>query len=309
MGDNILDIKNYVEYIVGAEVQIHPIEDAAKQVLPILVTGMYKLLHCQLFGVDICLLCSNNPDLTPAQLKKHCDIVQDRLEMHTAIVLKEAKPYTITRLIQAHVNLIVPGKQLFMPSLLMDLRPRRNSVNMKEQPMTVMAQCMVLYHLQKQSLNGLSAQPIAARMGVSYPTINRAIKWLADNGFVTLAKSREKQITFVHNGYELWQQALPMMQTPVERVLHTDISLDAPICSEEALAERTMIAEPNHHYWAISKQIAKELAPSLDKEFGEHIVEVWKYDPRLLAENGEVDVLSLYLSHKEVNQLIKERKW
>ena len=177
---------------------------------------------------------------------------------------------------------------------------------------------MVLYHLQKKSLNGLSAQPIAELMGVSYPTINRAIKWLSDNGFVTLAKSREKQLTFIHEGYELWQQALPMLQTPIERVLRTDAMLHTAVCGEEALAEMTMLAEPNHHCWAISKQNAQELAASLDKEFGDHIVEVWKYDPQLLTEDGKVDVLSLYLSlrdtedervHKEVNQLIKERKW
>ena len=76
--------------------------------------------------------------------------------------------------------------------------------------------------------------------------------------------------------------------------------------------------EPNHHCWAVSKHDAQELAPSLSKEFGDNIVEVWKYDPRILAEDGKVDMLSLYLSlrdtedervHKEVNQLIKERKW
>ena len=318
MDDNIKNIKDYVEPMVGAEVQICPLEDDAKRALPLLITGMYQLLHCQLMGVDVCLLSCMHTDVTPMQLKKHCDIVQDKLRMHTAVVLNEVKPYNLTRLIQAHVNLIVPGRQLFMPSLLMDLRPQRNPVNMKDQPMTVMAQCMVLYHLQKQSLNGLSAQPIAELMGVSYPTINRAVKWLSDNGFVTLAKSREKQLTFVHEGYELWQQALPMLQTPIERVLHTDAVLHSPVCGEEALAEMTMLAEPNHHCWAISKQNAQELAASLDKEFGNHIVEVWKYDPRLLAEDGKVDVLSLYLSlrdtedervHKEVNQLIKERKW
>ena len=318
MDDIIRNIKDYIEEMVGAEVQIRPLEDAAKQVLPILITSTYQLLHCQLLGADVCLLCCKNADMTPMQLKKHCDMVKDKLEMHTALVLTEVKPYNLTRLVQAHVNLMIPGKQLFMPSLLMDLRPQRNPVDMKGLPMTVMAQCLVLYHLQKHNLNGLSAKPIAERMGVSYPTINRAIKWLSDNGFVTLAKSREKQLMFIHEGFELWQQALPVLQSPVERVLRTDVMLHTPICGEEALAEVTMLAEPNHHCWAISKQEAQELALSLSKEFGDHIVEIWKYNPRLLAENGKVDMLSLYLSlrdvedervHKEVNQLINDRKW
>ena len=318
MDDNIINIKDYVEKMVGGEVMIQPLDDAAKRTLPILITSMYQLLECRLLGTEVCLLCCKNADVTPMQLKKHCNIVQDKLAMHTVVVLTEVKPYNLTRLIQARVNLIVPGRQLFIPSLLMDLRPQRNPVDMKNQPMTVMAQCIVLYHLQKKNLNGLSAQPIAELMGVSYPTINRAIKWLSDNGFVTLNKSREKLLTFIREEGELWHQALPFLQSPIERVLRTDAILHTPICGEEAIAEMTMLAEPNHHCWAVSKQDAQELAPSLSKEFGDNIVEVWKYDPRILAEDGKVDMLSLYLSlrdaedervHKEVNQLIKERKW
>jgi hypothetical protein len=56
----------------------------------------------------------------------------------------------------------------------------------------------------------------------------------------------------------------------------------------------------------------------LDKEFGEHVVEVWRYDPKLLGNNNIVDILSLYLSlrdtsdervHKEINQLMKDKQW
>lgn len=318
MDDKILNIKSYLEKSISAEIQIAPLEKAAKQALPVLITSMYQLLRCRLLDVDMCLLLSKEADIAPMRAKKHCDIVRSALNMHVAVVLQDVKPYNLHRLIQAHVNLIIPGRQLFLPSMLMDLRPPRNPVDMKGRPMPVMAQCIVLYHLQKRNLNGLSAQPIAKLMGVSYPNINRAIKWLADNQFVTLSKTREKNLTFISEGGELWQQVLPVLQTPVERVLRTDAALDAPVCGEEALAEMTMLAGPDCHCWAISRQASQTLAPSLSKEFGDHIVEVWKYNPQLLAEDGKVDILSLYLSlrdaedervHKEVNRLLKEWKW
>ena len=96
MNDNILNIKAYIEGATRAEVQIWPLEDDAKKALPLFITGMYQLLHCQLLGVEVCLLCCKNADVTPMQLKKHCDIVQDRLVMHTAVVLTEVKPYNQT---------------------------------------------------------------------------------------------------------------------------------------------------------------------------------------------------------------------
>ena len=123
---------------------------------------------------------------------------------------------------------------------------------------------------------------------------------------------------FIREGKELWEQALPVLQSPVERVMRTDRLLDAPISGEEALAEWTMLAEPQERHWAISKQEVQHLGRDLDKEFGEHVVEVWRYDPKLLGNNNIVDVLSLYLSlrdtsdervHKEINQLMKDKQW
>ena len=313
MDVNVLNISEYVKKMVGAEVRIEPLDKAKKHALPILITNAYQLLQCQLLGAEVCLMVCKDADVTPMQLKKHCAIVERALEMYTAVVLPEVKPYNMKRLVEARVNTIVPGRQLFLPSLLMDLRAQRNPMDMEGKPMPVMAQVVVLYHLQKQDLNGMSAQPIAELMGVSYPNINRAVKWLADNHFVELTPGREKRMQFIHKGKELWEQALPVLQSPIARVQRTDRILDAYVCGEEALAGLTMLAEPQERHWAISKQEAQQLGADLHKEFGEHVVEVWRYDPKLLGESGMVDRLSLYLSlrdtedervRKEVKKLI-----
>lgn len=56
----------------------------------------------------------------------------------------------------------------------------------------------------------------------------------------------------------------------------------------------------------------------LDKEFGEHIVQVWKCAPHVLSANGIVDKLSLYLSLRgdederiqiELETMINEIQW
>lgn len=307
---NVQNISEYIARTVGEEVQIYPLDKAKKQALPILITNSYQLMHCHLLGAEACLMVCKDAEATPMQLKKHSAIVENTLKMHAAVVLPEVKPYNMKRLVEARVNTIVPGRQLFLPSLLMDLRVQRNPVDMEGKPMPVMAQAIILYHLQRRCLNGLSAQPIAELMGVSYPNINRAVKWLADNHFVELTPSREKQMTFIRSGRELWEQALPVLQSPIERVMRTDRVLEAPICGEEALAELTMLAEPQEHHWAISKQEAQQLGADLNKEYGEHVVEVWRYDPMLLAKDGMVDNLSLYLSLRkaEDERVRKEAK-
>jgi len=52
--------------------------------------------------------------------------------------------------------------------------------------------------------------------------------------------------------------------------------------------------------------------------FGENTVQVWRYDPHILSENGKVDKLSLYLSLRdnaddriqiELENMLNEIKW
>ena len=60
-----------------------------------------------------------------------------------------------------------------------------------------------------------------------------------------------------------------------------------------------MLAEPITPVVAIDKATAKENAAIMNKQYGDIKVEVWKYSPTLLSENGIVDKLSLYLCMKD----------
>ena len=135
----MLNIREYVKKMVGADVQIEPLNKAKRQALPILITNAYQLLQCQLLGAEVCLMVCKDADATPMQLKKHCAVVERALEMYAAVVLPDVKPYNMRRLVEARVNTIVPGRQLFLPSLLMDLRVQRNPVDMQGKPMPVMS--------------------------------------------------------------------------------------------------------------------------------------------------------------------------
>ncbi len=90
-----------------------------------------------------------------------------------------------------------------------------------------------------------------------------------------------------------------MLLSPVERVLYTDKKPEGmPYGGETALEKLSMIVTREKSCWAVSKKWAKEHKDLLDKHYGDYKVEVWRYDPILLAENEIVDPLSLYLSFK-----------
>ena len=86
----------------------------------------------------------------------------------------------------------------------------------------------------------------------------------------------------------------------------------------DAMGYYTMLAEPSTPHMAIDKVTARRNKVQLNKEYGNIIVEIWKYSPSLLSGNGVVDRLSLYLCMKdnsderiqiESDTLIDDMKW
>ena len=109
------------------------------------------------------------------------------------------------------------------------------------------------------------------------------------------------------------------MSSPIERILFADTKLVGGLMAgETAMGHYTMLAEPATPVIAIDKATAKENAALMNKEYGDMKVEVWKYSPTLLSEDGYADRLSLYLCMKdsederiqiECDTLIEEMKW
>lgn len=72
----------------------------------------------------------------------------------------------------------------------------------------------------------------------------------------------------------------------------------------QALSATTMLTAPagqiralNQKEWAVLQKDANlRIIPKASSDMGPVELEIWKYDPRLLSGNGQVDTLSLYLS-------------
>lgn len=78
------------------------------------------------------------------------------------------------------------------------------------------------------------------------------------------------------------------------------------------------MASPAKMTVAVSKLQAKGCKDILDKQYGDIIVEVWRYDPALIATDRYVDKLSLYLAmrnsgderiQKELETMIDNLQW
>lgn len=195
----------------------------------------------------------------------------------------------------------------------------RNKSKVMPNKMPPVAQMLVIYHIVKSPIDGFNTSEIAELVGLAYPTINVALRWLEANNIITLVGGKQKSVQIVLNKMDLWNKSLPLMSSPIERTLFADIKPTGSLMSgETAMGHYTMLAEPTTTVVAIDKTTAKENAAIMNKRYGDIKVEVWKYSPTFLSEIGIVDKLSLYLCMRdsddervqlECDTLIKGMKW
>lgn len=142
----------------------------------------------------------------------------------------------------------------------------RNKPKVMPNKMPPVAQMLVLYHLEKSTIDGLNTSGIAELVGLAYPTINVALRWLETNNIITLVGGKQKSVQIVLNKMELWNKFLPLMSSPIERILFTDIKPTGSLMSgETAMGHYTMLAEPTTPVVAIDKVTAKENAAIMSK--------------------------------------------
>jgi hypothetical protein len=224
-------------------------------------------------------------------------------------VRRQITPYNRKRLIEHQVPVIVPGHQLYLPMLAIDLREHFRRARAEPPVLSPATQALFLHALLRDSDNELGPADMAKRLGYSAMTMTRAFDELeaAQLGTVT-TRGRERALGLAGDRRDLWTRALPLLRTPVaeRRFLDRAAAItDAPRGGLTALAEYSMLAPPAQATYALGR--AQWRAWRRGQTFAEiprqdpdaQVIEVWRYPPALLAKRTFVDPLSLYLSLKD----------
>ncbi|MDR2652335.1 MAG: MarR family transcriptional regulator [Prevotellaceae bacterium] len=317
------DLCFYLNSVLGIEITVIPLQKQLFERLPLYITATYKVQETIILGQRICLLIANDGEnqLSPDRLAKQILFVTQKTGLPVVYVFAQVASYNIKRLIHKRINFIIPGKQMFIPVLMMDLCKTPDKQMQKAVSLTPFAQFLLLYHLQKDLLTGFTTQQLTDRFKHPYRTVSRAIKNLQELDLCALVGGKEKQLQFAAKGKKLWIEAQNVFQYPVERILFTDSSLNLQqTCASNmnALSYYTMLNDEEKRYYAVYKQKIKNITVETNKYAGDNVIEIWHYNPMPLSDNGFIDKLSLYLIFRnntderiqgELEKLINDIKW
>lgn len=303
------DTVQYIEQIAGVAPHLKPLPKKATAGIPVFLMSLYDLLEMTLFDRPMVLAMARDhgDGFTPSEYARHAEQIQDALKQIVALVLPHVAAYDRNRLVKHGVAFIVPGRQLFLPQLLVDLReyfPRRRLPTGDK--LSYPAQAIVLYHLLKGSVEHYSLRELAKRVRYSAMTLSNVGNELTGLQLCTaVTTGRKRMLHFEKQGRRLWKTALPYLRSPVKarRWVRGTIA-DAGILKAgiSALSAYTDIGDDPLPTYAVRDNLyrkkleAGKLIGCHGPDEAEACIELWHYAPDLLARNYRVDPLSLYLS-------------
>lgn len=187
---------------------------------------------------------------------------------------------------------IVPGNQLYLPDLGMDLREhyqkQRSHTIQYFSPAT---QAVVIHALLYGIQAHVTPSELAKDLNYTLMTMSRAFNELETAHIGEIKRNgKERWWQFKGDKRDLWDQAKSFMKTPVKKQTWAIHKKPVALAGLSALAHYSMLSAPKRptyaigiEQWKIWKQEGVEECPSADDALFD--LEIWHYDPELFLSS------------------------
>lgn len=312
-------VRKYLHNTLGVASSLQPWAGASK--LPYFLQDAFELHELKVLDHSI-LLAVNRRAKTPplAIVRDRLDKLKVLADHPVAYVTGALASYERRRLIEQKVPFIVPGNQLYLPDLGIDLREYfRQQTQARVHALGPATQAMLIKALlERSSQETWNPATIAAELGYTPMTLSRAVKELIAAGIATIHhQGKARWLRMDRPPAETWEVAQPLLRSPIKREVWAQSTVvfkkgQGPLAGLSALACYSNLVAPALPVYAMSAAQLKALSQQGFKVLPEPQpdacqLQVWSYPPPL-ALNGKiagdiktVDPLSLALSLQETS--------
>ena len=304
----IQPLLNYLEGVLGARVELALDEQLR---LPAYLRRLYGLWRGDVLGESVLFACGRRRDRqqTPKRMVTEARTLQSAAgTVPVVMVLRRVDSSVRRRLIQHRIPFVVPGLQLFLPPLGVDLREHVQRVTHVPEWLGWPTQVTLIRHVLRRDVEGRPLQDVAADLGYSKMTLTNVQQSLVAVGVAELERQgRTRALRFLESPRATWDAAAPRLRSPVWKRWFVDVAGGhggGLVAGLTALSRLTDIADTGAPTMALSRDAASAAVhegalTEVEEDECDALVQVWKYDPRVLAESECVDPLSLHLSVRD----------
>lgn len=284
-----------------------------------------------LAGVE-CLLAIEKRSLPPGLAGVASQVERARVVagLPVVYVTRALASFERRRLIELKVPFLVPGNQLYLPPLGIDLREHfRAPVRTKNTTFSPATQALLTRALLRLPWRAQwHPADLVGDLGYTAMTVSRASRELVAAGVATVRTvGRTRGLYSPQPPDEIWRRVATLMRNPVRRRFYArpveNLRGAARVAGLSALARHSLLAEPSvpvvaigPAQWTAAQRDGITILPAPLPGAWEW--ELWSYSPALLAAGDTVDPLSLALSLRDdpdervgvaLDELGEQRPW
>ncbi len=298
-------IRDYLLDTLGVSVSLSRWSGEGR--LPLYLRSGYSFYETKILELPCLLMVDQGEEaLAASTVRKHMDQVRAKWPDEIIYVRNQVAAYQRKRLLEQKLPFLVPGNQMYLPMLGVDLREHFRQLRQRRPTLSPATQVVLLHLLLAGELSVYTPAELAVRLGYTRMTMTRAFNELEAEGLVDISmQGRERCLTAKRDRRELWERALPLLRSPVKQRQHVRIAAEKRIglvAGLSALAHYSMLAAPSiptvavpAGQWKTYQQGAEFSKTAADDPESQEI-EICAYDPMLLSQGKIVDRFSLFLS-------------
>ena len=304
--------------IAGQQIELRNLSKQDQKGLWLELIANFKMMQFDFNGqVMLLLVAKGEMDYTNVQRRKISERIESVKHIPAVFYFDNLLTYERDRLVEQGVYFIVADKFAFVPTLIINRLSTKSEIKELFYPST---QYILFYHLQIESLDGLSLKELEDKVPYKYKTIAKSIKQLEALGLVSLEGSRNKKLVFELSGKELWDKASTNLIDPIKSIEYTsDVFPEGDIGGISALSHYSMLVPEDVPTRVLTAEWVREhkySIPELHSFEDTQRIEIWKYPPS--GTSGYVDKLSLFLTlkddkdprvEKEIAIMMNKIKW
>lgn len=215
------------------------------------------------------------------------------------------------KLIENMIPFVSLPNQIYLPFLGLMLTEKRTEVQTSPvEAFTPSSQILYLLFAYLRRADMISKTEAARRLGITKTSITRAASVLKAAGLISEEqRGTEDLMRKAFAGKEYVDKGLVYLIDPVRDVFYVKdgISVSAmPDSGESALSQVSMLNPPLISSKACRMKTDEirtinPIDPLLSTNNDYFRLEIWRYDPKLFAQKGIVDPISLYCSLKDID--------
>ena len=273
-------------------------------------------------GEALCLIkVKDEKKYTPLRYRRLTHQIEEVTNLPVVLLLDSLPYYARERLISQGVYFIISDKYAFLPTLILNVRAKRNMGIPKR--LTPAAQYILIYYLLQKKETVFTISSFEEVVPYNYLAISRAIIVLEETELckVDIDQTGTKHIYFEKGKKLLWEKSQKYFQSPIKKTVYSNTKpdMDLSISGINALANYTHLNPSKYGSVAVWDRDFEKYINEYNEIEGQYTIEIWRYPTSNPYNQGKyVDKLSLYLSlkdnpdprvEKELEIMIEELKW